>query len=271
MFKNLYRQEEYSVNGTPYKVRGAFIPKKDKLSENIKNRSEDTLENKAEKLKAEIESFSEEIKSKKHEISVLKEEYESLIGKAERDISEMMVSARSEAASLKEQKQKQGYEEGFDKGYYDGLEKGKSEAGQKYEALISSLTGITAEALSEKLKIIESSEDEVVELSCSIAKKIVNQEIATDRKIIVSFVKEAIKKLEDKEKIIIYCNPADIELIKKYRSDFMELVDTTDTLHILPDEILSQGECRLESKSEIADTDLDCQFSEIRKKLLAGE
>ena len=271
MFKNLYRQEEYSVNNTPYKVRGAFIPKKDKLGADIKSRAEDTPENKSEKLKEEIAQLNEEIKAKKSEIDALKAEQESMIGKAEMEISQMMSSARSEAAALKEQQQKQGYEEGFDKGYYDGLEKGKNEAAQKYESLITSLTGITAEALAEKLKIIESTESEIVELSSSIARKIVNQELSSDKGIIVNFVKEAIKKLEDKEKIIIYCNPADIDLIKKHRSDFMELVDTADTLHILPDEILSQGECRLESKSEIADTDLDCQFSEIRKKLLTGE
>lgn len=271
MFKNLYRQEEYSVNGTPYKVRGAFIPNKDNHGNDKKKQAEETKENKAEKLKAELSTLSEEIKIKKHEFALLKDEYESMTGKAQIDIAEMMESARSEAAAIKEQQQKLGYEEGFDKGYYDGLEKGKAEAEQKYEALITSLSGITAEALSEKIKIIEAAEDELVELSCLIAKKIVNQELLTDKKIIISFVKDAIKKLEDKEKIIIYCNPVDIELIKKHRSDFMQLVDTADTLHILPDEILSQGECRLESKSEIADTDLDCQFSEIRKKLLAGE
>ncbi len=271
MFKNLYRREEYSVDATPYKVRGAFISKRELLGQDIKNRSEDTPENKAEKLKEEISAFTEEIKNKKNEIAALQSEYDSMTGKAQEEISAMMDSARSEAAAIKEQQQKLGYEEGFDKGYYDGLEKGKNEAGQKYEALVNSLTGITAEALSEKLKIIESAEAEVVELSTAIARKVVNQELASDKSIVVNLVKEAIKKLEDKEKIIIYCNPADIDLIKKHRPEFMELVDTEDILHILPDEILSQGECRLESKSEIADTDLDCQFSEIRKKLLSGE
>lgn len=271
MFKNLYRKEEYSVNATPYKVRGAFISKKEKLGQDIQDRNEITPENKAEKLKEEISALADEIKNKKSEIDALRSAHESMTGKAQEEISAMMETARNEAAAIREQQQKQGYEEGFDKGYYDGLEKGKNDAAQKYDALIKSLTGITSEASSEKLRIIEAAEEEIVELSSAIARKVVNQELATDRSIVINLAKEAIKRLEDKEKIIIYCNPADIDLIKKHRPEFMELVDTEDTLHILPDEILAQGECRLESKSEIADTDLDCQFLEIRKKLLSGD
>ena len=48
-------------------------------------------------------------------------------------------------------------------------------------------------------------------------------------------------------------------------------MDTADTMHILPDELLEQGECRLESKSEIVDTDVDYQFDEIKKKLHSEE
>ena len=84
-------------------------------------------------------------------------------------------------------------------------------------------------------------------------------------------VKEGIKRLEDKEKIIIYANPEDLELIKSKRSDFEEIVDAKDALHILPDELLDKNECRIESKSEIVDTDIDYQFGEIKRKLTGGK
>ena len=77
--------------------------------------------------------------------------------------------------------------------------------------------------------------------------------------------------LENKEKIIIYCHPEDIELIKSHREDFIKLTDLTEALHILPDDMLERGECRLESDSEIVDTDINYQFGEIKKKLHFSE
>ena len=62
----------------------------------------------------------------------------------------------------------------------------------------------------------------------------------------------------------------DIELIKSHRNEFQQIVDT-DELHIMPDELLEKGECKIESNSEIIDTDLNYQFSEIKKKLLRKE
>ncbi|HPD18874.1 MAG TPA: FliH/SctL family protein, partial [Candidatus Goldiibacteriota bacterium] len=104
-----------------------------------------------------------------------------------------------------------------------------------------------------------------------IAKKVINQEISTNKNVIINLVKEAIKKLEDKEKIIIYTNPADLDIVKSHRDEFKQLVDTIDTLHILPDELLEPGECRLESNIEIIDTDINYQLEEIKKKLHSKE
>ena len=108
-------------------------------------------------------------------------------------------------------------------------------------------------------------------LSVDIARKVVDQELSSNPDVVVNFVKEAIKMLENKEKIIIYAHPDDIELIKSHREDFRKLTDINDTLHILPDDMLSRGECRLESESEILDTDVNYQFGEIKKRLHSSE
>ena len=269
MFKNLYHSDEYKLKNTPYKLRGVFLSKRnllDKEKEEKKKR-EITPEQKLAMVKQEIEELEEAIKHKQADVESLQQQYTELVGKADADISEMMEKAQKEADELKEQKEKQGYEEGFDKGYYDGIEKGKSEMEQKFSGLISTMESVTNSALEEKHKIINATEEDIVGLSAGIARKVVDQELSVNKDVIVNFVKEAIKKLEDKEKIIIYANPDDIELIKSHREDFKELVDTADTLHILPDELLEKGECRLESKNEIIDTDLNYQFGEIRKKL----
>ena len=272
MFKSLYKSGEYNIRGTPYKLRGVILPRNRELEEDLsRKKKEETPEEKLERVKSDLLEIEKLIKDKQGDFKSLQDEYAELMLKTDEDVRNLLLDAEKQAVEIRDNAKKKGYDEGYEKGYFDGIEKAKAEIGQKYAALLNSVKGISETALAEKHKIIKNTEDDIVDLSIEIARKVVNQELAADKQIIVGFVKEAIKRLEDKEKIIIYCHPQDIELIKSHRAEFMELVDTTDSLHILPDELLEQGECRLESKSEIIDTDINYQFGEIKKKLHTGE
>jgi len=268
LYKNIYKNNEYKIDGQ-YKVRAGFLPKKDKLKES-KEQKEISVKEKVINLEEQLKKLQREIAEKKNELENLTIECEKLINESQKKAEEIINDAQKQAEDLKEQKKKTGYEEGFDKGYYDGLEKGKNEIENNYKNLIDTLKNIVENAKTEKQKLINNAENDIVALSVDIAKKIVHQEISTKKEILVEIVKEAIKRIEDKEKIIIYANPEDIELIKSRRNEFQQIVDT-DELHIMPDELLEKGECKIESNSEIIDTDLNYQFSEIKKKLLRKE
>jgi flagellar assembly protein FliH len=268
LYKNLYTPGEYNIKDTPYKLRGSFLSKAAKLEAEIEQAPK--VVSAAEKMAAaedEYKAISALIVQKKEEIFQLEKLNQDLRESTQIEIANKLREAEEQAADLKASKEKEGYEAGMDKGYYEGLEKGKSEMDHKYESLGNTLSSITETALTEKHKIIKNTEDDIVKLAVDIAKKVVGKELSGSRDIVVNFVKEAIKMLENKEKIIIYCHPEDIELIKSHREDFIKLTDLTEALHILPDDMLERGECRLESDSEIVDTDINYQFGEIKKKL----
>lgn len=272
MFKSVYKSGEYQIKGSPYKLRGVVLPRRSELEEDLsRKKKEETPEEKLEQVKASLADMEKLLQEKQGDLQALQDEYAELMLKTDEDVKNLIADAEKQAVLIKEEAQKKGYDEGYEKGYYDGIAKSKAEIEQKYAALLNSIKGIADTAIAEKHKLIANTEDDIVDLSIEIAKKVVNKELSIDKEIIIGFVKEAIKLLEDKEKIIIYAHPQDIELIKTHREEFMELVDTTDSLHILPDEILEPGECRLESKSEIVDTDINYQFGVIKKKLHSGE
>jgi flagellar assembly protein FliH len=272
LYKNLYRQGEYQFKSKPYKLSSVFLPKYNKLLEELKKKlKEENDEEKITKIKEELSKIQEELEIRKAELESIKNQSEEIKLKTQEDVKNLISDSEKLAAEIKEKAQKNGYDEGYEKGYYDGLAKAKTEVEQKFSALITNLQSIVQSALEEKNKIINSTEDDIVNLSTQIAKKIINNEITTNKQSIINLTKEAIKKLEDKEKIIIYTHPSDLELIKSHREEFKELVDTIDSLHIIPDELLEPGECRLESKSEIIDTDINYQLGEINKKLRTKE
>ncbi len=271
LFKNIYKPEDYTIKGNPYKLRGTFLSKKDKLAAAAPLAKEETALEKIERQEEYLRDLNAQAAAKEAELEALNREVESMTGQAEIQARRIIENAMKEGESLKELKSKQGHDEGFDKGYFEGIEKGKHETTDKYSALISAMESITQQAQLEKNKIIKSSEDDIVALSVDIAKKVVCGELKTNNEIIKGFVKEALLKLEDKEKVTVYCHPDDIELIKAHRAEFAELTDPVSSLRIIPDDMLEKGECRLESKNEIIDTDLNYQFGEIKKKLSLGE
>lgn len=272
MYKNLYTSGEYNIKDTPYKLRGSFLSKAAKLEAEVALAPKViSMEEKKAAAEDELKSLNSVIEAKKEEIFQLEKLNQDMKENAEAEAAAKLREASEQAAELKATAEKQGYEAGMDKGYYEGLEKGKSEMDNKYSALSGTLTKIAETALTEKHKLIKNTEDDIVKLAVDVARKVVGRELVQDRSIVVNFVKEAIKMLEDKEKIIVYCHPEDIELIKSHREDFIRLTDLNEALHILPDDMLERGECRLESNSEIVDTDINYQFGEIKKKLHFSE
>jgi flagellar assembly protein FliH len=269
LFKNIYNPQDYTIVDHPYKLRGVFLPKTDQLKQ-ASVKKEETPSEKAEKLEDKIAGLNGEIRDLEKNLQEMREEYNNFTGRAEEDAKNLLEQAAKDAEELKQIKAKIGYEEGLDKGYNEGIEKGKLEIITSFSKLVETTKAIADSALAEKNRIISETEEGIVSLSVDIARKVVNAELTLNKSVVINFVKEAILKLEDKSKITIFCNPDDIELVKSSRQKFMELTDAVDSLHILPDDMLESGECRIESKSEIIDTDLNYQFGEIKKKLSTG-
>jgi flagellar assembly protein FliH len=272
LYKNLYSSGEYNIKDTPYKLRGSFLTKTEKLEKEL-SEIPTPISAEEQKLSAneEIKALITLIEHKKEEIFQLEKLNEDLRASTDVEIAKKLEDAQAQAVQLKEKAEKSGYEAGMDKGYYEGLEKGKIEMDNKYKTLSDTMKSMTETTLAEKHKIIMNTEDDIVKLAIDIAKKVVGIEISEKKDLVVNFVKEAIKTLQNKEKIIIYCNPEDVALIKSHRDDFIKITDLNEALHILPDDLLERGECRVESDSEIVDTDINYQFSEIKKKFTTAD
>jgi len=266
LFKNIYKPEDYHIKNSPYKLRGVFLSKSDILKEEVKKKEENAEDklNQAEDLLKKLEIG---IKEKQLELSEIEKRCKKMLIDTEEAIKAKIKASEEEAENLKTEKSKQGFEVGYQKGFDEGNNNAKNEIEKKYLNLINTFTDVVNSSLKEKHKIISNTEEEIINLAIDISKKVVQEELKISREIVINLTKEAIRKLEDKEKITIYCNPEDIELIKSHREDFIQLVDNPDILHILPDDFVDKGQCRLETHNEIIDTDIAYQFEEIKKNL----
>jgi hypothetical protein len=118
-----------------------------------------------------------------------------------------------------EEIQRKAYEEGFTAGEKAGLQEGT----QKSDVIIGSPRKIVEEIVSFREKFVQDLEGQVVDLATAMARKIITEEIATRPEVIVSVVREALKKLQRTGTITIKINPALYELFTKKKHELIGL------------------------------------------------
>ncbi len=130
-------------------------------------------------------------------------------------------SELSNADILKEAEeiQRSAYEEGFASGEKAGFSEGEQKASLLIERLENIISGVTIF----KDELVDDLEAQVVDLSVSIARRIINDEITTRPEFIVTMVKESLKRLQRVGNIRIKINPTLYDLFMKTKPELMEV------------------------------------------------
>jgi len=130
-----------------------------------------------------------------------------------------MPSLENESMKKIEEIERQAYEEGFTSGEKAGFAKGE----QKAVVLIDSLHNIIEEIALFKETLAENLETQAVDLSITIARKIINEEVQTRPEVIVAMVKEALRRLQRSGTISVKINPVLHDLFKNNKAELMEV------------------------------------------------
>jgi flagellar assembly protein FliH len=158
------------------------------------------------------------------------------------------------------------YREGFELGLKEGREKAENESKeilQRLESLIKSLQRIREE-------IYKKAEEEILELSVAIAKKILRRELELNRSSILQLVREAIRRLTEEDTIKIYLSFEDFELVKRHREELLRELGESKNLIISPSQEVSPGGCFVETEFAQVDARLETQLETIVQGLKNG-
>lgn len=115
--------------------------------------------------------------------------------------------------------ERQAYEEGFHAGEKAGFAEGE----QKAALLIEHFEKIIRELVQFKENFVEMLEAQVVDLTIAVAHKVIMDEIDTNPEVIITMVKEALKRLERTGAITIRINPALYDLFNKKKSELVDI------------------------------------------------
>lgn len=227
-------------------------------------------------LVGQVEEEDREEKNAQH-----KAQYEDLISQAEemRGLAEQELLANEEKArEIVATAQRQGKEillqatqKGYSEGYAKGMEEGRAqafaEAAEETQRIRREANDMVARAEEIRTKLIRDAEEEVVELTMTIASKVIHSHVEVKRDTVVHLATEALDRAVAAGYYTVFVNPDDVEILKEYISELRRSASGNSRIHIIPDGSVSMGGCKVESEQGMVDVTLESQLEQIRKTL----
>jgi len=155
------------------------------------------------------------------------------------------------------------WEEGFQRGFSEGFENFKAEnvaATGQVMSLLKELQGL-------RLSIFHEYEKQIVKLAMLIAKKVVHNELKTEKNLVLQMVREAMSNFEGMGSVRVIVAPAEYEFIATYQTDLQSFLDDDQVVKVRPDASLPAASAVIESDFSRVHLDLQKQLADIEERL----
>lgn len=190
-----------------------------------------------------------------------KQQYEEILAAAARERDSLLRQAEMDLLVTREQAHKEGYETG----YLEGLRCGKREAGMALRQAEEQLQ----EAKRTRSEMLDRVEPQVVQLAVSIAQQLIGQQLTLTPETVVSFVRQALKQVNEYGEILVRVHPDDLQICRTYHSELLAGLREHTSLDFISDMVLEKGTCRVETSGTLVECALGERLAELRK-VMAG-
>ncbi|PLT51802.1 flagellar assembly protein FliH [Bacillus amyloliquefaciens] len=160
-------------------------------------------------------------------------------------------------------------EEAKAEGYEEGMALGKAEAQAEYANLISRANAVMEMARQSVEEKLESAEEEIIELSVALAKKVWLQK-SDDKEAFLLLVKQVVAEVKDYDDISIYVDPEYYETVHQHMDEIQQLLYKECRLSLYADEKAAKGTCSIETPFGRVDAGVDTQLMQLKQKLLTA-
>ena len=231
------------------------------------------------KLRSELRGREKDLSESREECKQLKLQMESERAKLDRERNDFRANAAAEAAALKETSRAAGRKEGFGKGYDEGLAKAEADVRREYEGkfagALSLMEGIAASLEQSREHLAKTHSPQLIRLWEMMLSKMLATMVDMDPKVIGRVVSGLLKRISDRERIIVYLNPADITMIEENKDALMDSIRGVKFFELMSDDHVEKGSCLIETNLGIYDarwrTQLEQGSSEVRNLLRENE
>lgn len=134
------------------------------------------------------------------------------------------------------------------------------------------LAQVTEQLVRAKLlrtEILQNAENDIVQLACRIAEKILGKDLERDPELVVELCASAIENVRTAHQVVVRVNPKDAAILRAHRQRLMELIGRVKEIAIKEDpEVPGGGGCIVETDSGTIDAQLVTQLEMLRSVLV---
>ena len=151
------------------------------------------------------------------------------------------------------------YEKGFAQGEKDGFEMGT----KKLEKILDRIHGTLQDMLAYRQEFMKRYENEMLDLICVIAGRIVRRAVTLDNQIVRETILEAFSLAADRSEVTVRVNPEEVEYVKEIRPEFFDRISELKSITIESDPSITRGGCFMETSFGKVDGRLETQLEKI--------
>jgi flagellar assembly protein FliH len=267
-----FKEFEVDEDGNPVDVyQGPSIEEMEAELERYRRETEEEVNRMLEEAKGRAQQIEEDgkkaaFKELQDAREQIKEEMEKFRADSEREIErgkfeaeKMIKEAELKVSEIEHEAYKKGYEAGREEGYKEGQ--------AEVMRLIDRLGTIVSTAVDIRDDIIRSSEKLMTEMILMIARKVIKDEIVERREVVINNIKEAIKRVKDRDRIDVRVNFADLDMTTAHKDELIKMMESLKKVNIYEDSRVERGGCIIETDVGAIDARISTQLDTIEEAI----
>jgi flagellar assembly protein FliH len=152
--------------------------------------------------------------------------------------------------------------------YGKGFEEGKRQAERGLSSVFKALREAVDEVSGLREQVLRDCEDDLLKLAVLVARKVIHQEITTDRLILAKIVAAAVNSSSERDEIVIRLNPEDHRLVVAHKHLYLNGFSDERVLDLKADDSVTPGGCIVDTAMGEIDARTDSQVDEIFRRLM---
>lgn len=206
-----------------------------------------------------VDSVMNQVNEARAELEQLHSQADIVVADAKAQADAVMRDAREQAAREAEQIREDARQDGYNAGYEEGLRKA-----QEAEERLNQREAQLVQAYEEKLEEIEPS---MVEALTDIYESVLGIDLAGRKDVIMYLLQKAMSTIEGGSNYLIHISAEDSSYANQHKEELLAVVGSTDTVELITDRTLKEGQCFIETESGIFDCSIGVEMELLRKEL----
>jgi flagellar biosynthesis/type III secretory pathway protein FliH len=153
----------------------------------------------------------------------------------------------------------------YQRGFAAGEKAGFQSRTQEVETVLRSLQQALSQLQGLHKEIYHAVEKEIVDLALAVARKVVCQEVKTNKEVVLEIVQAALSRVEVPGEITIKLNPADLQFIRETNIQLTDFFPHLDHVKFEAEASISNGGCIIETNLGEIDARIEKQFQVVEE------